>query len=196
MGLFGNGKKRQERRQHRKEKIAARREFKLAKKAIRLENKEDRRSNRTERAHGRQDTRLARTDSRQSGKTDRTQIRKDARVAIKESQNEADMVAYENGMQPINRTAGIIAAGGHAASGLADLATSLAGAGVFGNDSMILNSGAGRTRDIEIDEDGGIRSVSDKPSMFGGNGNNFFLILIAGIVAVFAMMSGNRNRRR
>jgi hypothetical protein len=175
--------RRQARREAKAEKKAEKREYKLAKQAQR------------------QATRLGKVETRQASKTDRTQIRQDSKTDRKISQNEADMVAYEHGLQPINRTAGIISASGEAASGLADLAMSLSGAGMFGKDIAALNTGFGKNREISFDDDGDIREMSDRVSpwsAFGGNPNApqspIIWVVIIGVVAILFMNNNNKRR--
>lgn len=129
MALFGNSKKRQE-------KKAAKRQYKLEKKTLKLENKANRRAERTARAEGRQNTRVTKTQTRQDGKTTRTQTRQDARTTRTQTRTEgrvikswsrdrANEVAYENGMQPtIAGTAMGTLMGAAAAAGAVGQATS------------------------------------------------------------------------
>jgi len=97
MGLFGNKKKRAERKKARQEKRAKRKEVRATKKADRklaratkkANRKSDRRAFKLEKKSQRQNTRLQRQDRRNIGKTNRTSMRQDTK-----------QVAYQNGMDP------------------------------------------------------------------------------------------------
>lgn len=170
--------KKQARQQARQQKKAEKREYKLTKQAQR------------------QATRIAKKEAKQAGRTDRTIARQDGRTERKISQNEADKVAYENGMEPVNRAAGIISASGDAASGLADLATSLSGAGLFGKDVAALNTGVGKDRNISFGDDGHIDEISDTVSPFGGSRNFAGIPIWLIAIAAFALLFMNKNKRK
>lgn len=187
--MFGLGKKASERKKQRQEKKQSRRQFKLAKKAQRAANKQSRRDSRTDRVQARQD-----------GRSDRVNTRQTARTAIHQSRDEADMVAYENHMTPINRAAGIIGASADAAQGVASVIGSLSGAGVFGEGVAALNtSQPGVNRNIDFNEDGDVSGISEDGSSFPQaavkTSSNFMLMVVAVLAAIVLLFTGKKRKK-
>ncbi len=191
MGLFKkNPAKKEAKKKQKQEAQASRRAFKLEKKGLRNDNKSDRRDNRTERAHGRQDTRADQTATRVQGKTDRTDIRTQGKVLKHISRDQADMVAYENHMNPIDRTANALAAGGRLAEGIGRGAASIGTSGLIGGGSEDTYTDGVRNADREIRRYNPGEAAPPEPGIMG------IPPMVLGIGALIAFFLFSKNKGR